>query len=179
MKNKKTLEVSFRTSSSKGLTVYCPRGEAHLVDQLGNLLAGGLDAAARVDLGPLHDLRPNPHFRVDYGVPLRPAQHLHRLHHERLRRAVLREHGDHGVQHHRGALEVGASALYEHVLRVQGDLALVAIDDGRHGEDGALRVVDDGIDGAVPDDGQVGLQMTVSLPKKGEVDLLLLQSVES
>ena len=53
---------------------------------------------------------------------------------------MLAEHGDEGVEDDLGLGEVGARALDEDVLRLQADLGVVAVDDGRHGEHHALGV---------------------------------------
>ena len=75
--------------------------------------------------------------------------------------AVLAEHGDEGVEDDLGLGEVCAGALDEDVLRLEADLGVVAVDDGRHGEDHALRVPDDGVRKGVPDDVEVLLQVAV------------------
>ena len=75
--------------------------------------------------------------------------------------AVLAEHGDEGVEDDLGLCEVGARALDEDVLRLQADLGVVAVDDGRHGEHDALGVPDDGVDRGVPYDGEVRFQVAI------------------
>ena len=40
---------------------------------------------------------------------------------------------------------------------------MIAVDNGRHGQDDAVRIVDDRVDGAVLDDGQISFQVAVSL----------------
>lgn len=47
---------------------------------------------------------------------------------------------------------VGGGAVDEDVFGVEGYLGMVAVYDRWHGEDGAVRVVDDRIDGRVADD---------------------------
>ena len=77
--------------------------------------------------------------------------------------AILSEHGDHGIQNDLGLGQVGAGALDQDLRRVQGDLGVLPVDDRGHGEDDILGVVDDGVDGAVTDDGQVLLQVAFFL----------------
>ena len=40
---------------------------------------------------------------------------------------------------------------------------MVAVDDGRHGQDCAVGIVDDGVDGFVANDGQVLLELQIFL----------------
>lgn len=83
---------------------------------------------------------------------------LHRLDREGLG-AVLGEHGDHGVQHDLGLGDVRGRALDEDVLRVQRDLRVLAVDDGRQRQHHAVLVRDHGVHGRVVDDVRVRLDV--------------------
>jgi hypothetical protein len=50
---------------------------------------------------------------------------------------------------------------YKHYLHAVPDLGVVAVDNRGQGEDAALGVVDDGVDGRGADDGQVRLELRV------------------
>ena len=67
------------------------------------------------------------------------------------------------IEHNLGFGEVGGRRLDEDVFGVEADLGVIAVDDGRHGQDDAVRIVDDRVDGAVLDDGQICFQVAVSL----------------
>ena len=81
-------------------------------------------------------------------------------------RAYLGKHGDEGVHDNLGLGQVGGGHLDEDVPGVEGDFWLLPVDDGGHGQDGALGVVDHRVDRAVPDDAQILLQVTVRLKTK-------------
>jgi hypothetical protein len=58
---------------------------------------------------------------------------------------------------------VGRGDLDQYVLGVECDLAVVAVDDRGQRKDGTVCIVDDGVDGRVPDDVQVTAQVLVFL----------------
>lgn len=77
--------------------------------------------------------------------------------------AVLGEHGDHDVADNVELGLIGGGDLDEDVLGVEGDLGVVAVDDGRQRADGLVGVEDDGVDGLVADDVQVAAEVLVGL----------------
>lgn len=79
-----------------------------------------------------------------------------------LRITILWEHGDHSVEHYQRLCFISGSDLNEHVLGGEPNLGVVAIDDGREGEDDAISVVDDRVDGRVFDDVKIRFEMRVS-----------------
>lgn len=68
--------------------------------------------------------------------------------------AVLREHGADDLVYQFELSFVGGSDVDEDIGRVEGDFRVVAVDYGGHGEDLAVLVVDDWVDGGVADDGE-------------------------
>jgi hypothetical protein len=70
--------------------------------------------------------------------------HLDRGVRERLF-AVLGEHGRHDVRDYVQFREVGCCQVNEDVARVQCDLAMLRVDDWRHGQNTILRIVYDGV----------------------------------
>ena len=77
--------------------------------------------------------------------------------------AVRGEHGDKDLADNLQLGLVGGGDVDEDVCRVEGDLGVVAVDDGRHRQDCAVGIVDDGVDGFVPDDWQVLLELQIFL----------------
>mmetsp|Transcript_29442 Transcript_29442/g.85832 ORF Transcript_29442/g.85832 Transcript_29442/m.85832 type:complete len:349 (+) Transcript_29442:774-1820(+) len=95
--------------------------------------------------------------------------HIHWLHGEGCR-AVLREHGDHRVQHDVGLGEVCRCALDEHVPGGELDARVVAVDDRWKGEDRARGIPHHGIHRRVHDQGHVRREVLA-----GRVSLVVLQ----
>jgi hypothetical protein len=77
--------------------------------------------------------------------------------------AVLGEHGDEDIEANIEFRLVGRGHVDKDVGRVEGDLCVVTVDDGRHREDGTRRVVEDGIDGGGAEDGKVLSKVKVRL----------------
>eukprot|EP00162_Nutomonas_longa_P013506 comp21596_c0_seq1/m.47541 comp21596_c0_seq1/g.47541 ORF comp21596_c0_seq1/g.47541 comp21596_c0_seq1/m.47541 type:complete len:691 (+) comp21596_c0_seq1:130-2202(+) len=77
-------------------------------------------------------------IREDLGLAV-AVDHLDRLHLERCR-AVLRKVGHKGVEHLDRLVHVRARALNEHILCVERDLAVLAVDHGRHRQNDAIRI---------------------------------------
>lgn len=65
---------------------------------------------------------------------------------------VLAEHGDEDLADDFDFGAVGGGDFDEDVFGAGGDFRVLAVDDGWEGADGAVRVVDDRVDGAVADD---------------------------
>jgi hypothetical protein len=59
--------------------------------------------------------------------------------------------------------QIGSSGFDENVFGGQADLGVIAVDDGRHGQDHVVRIVDDRVHWTVLDDRQVSFQVTVGL----------------
>jgi len=74
-------------------------------------------------------------------------------------RTILGEHGCNDVDNNIQLRLVSRSDVDEDVLCVQGDLAMLRVDDGRHGQNSILRVVDDGIYWRITDDMEVTREM--------------------
>ena len=77
--------------------------------------------------------------------------------------AVGAEHGDEDLVDDFDFRLVGGGDVDEDVARGEGDFRVVAVDNRRHGEDGAVFVVDDGVYGRVADDVEVSGQVLVFL----------------
>ena len=60
-------------------------------------------------------------------------------------------------------MQISGSDLDEDVLRVERDLGVIAVDDRRHGEDHAVRIIDNRIHWLVFDYVQVMSKVTVFL----------------
>lgn len=73
--------------------------------------------------------------------------------------AVFREHGGDNVDDNVQLGLVSSGNIYEDIARVQGDLAVLRVDNGRHRKNRVVRVVDDGVDRRVADDRQVFRQV--------------------
>jgi len=82
---------------------------------------------------------------------------------DRLR--VPSEHSDHHVVDDFDLCLVGRSDLDEYILCVQCNLAVIAVDDGRKGENGTVRIVDYGVYRRVANDVQKASQVLVFLLK--------------
>ena len=138
------------------------RTQLDLVAQLDHAISRLLDANHGVDeVDPGLDAAGGQlggHVRVGGGPGGIHVIDLHGLDLEGLG-AVLGEHGNDGVEDDVGLGQVGGGALDEDVLGVEGDLGLVAVDDGGQGQDGVFVVEDDGVEGRVLDDGHVRLEM--------------------
>lgn len=74
-------------------------------------------------------------------------------------RTILGEHGRNDVDNDIQLRLVSRSDVDEDVLCVQRDLAVLRVDDGRHGQNSILRVVDDGIYWRITDDMEVTREM--------------------
>lgn len=70
---------------------------------------------------------------------MKKKKYLHRLSSEWLI-TVTREHANKSIQHDLRLVFVCGSALYEDIAGLQGDLAMVAVDDGGEGEHHALLI---------------------------------------
>ena len=79
------------------------------------------------------------------------------------RLGVSSEHSNEHVVHNLDLCLVRCCDLNEHVLRIQCDLAVVSVDDRRQRQNGAVCVVNDGVDGRIPDDVQVAAKVLVLL----------------
>ena len=138
------------------------RTQLDLVAQLDHAIGRLLDANHGIDeVHPGLDAaggQLGSHVRVGGGPGGIHVIDLHGLDLEGLG-AVLGEHGNDGVEDDVGLGQVGGGALDEDVLGVEGDLGLVAVDDGGQGQDGVFVVEDDGVEGRVLDDGHVRLEM--------------------
>ena len=73
------------------------------------------------------------------------------------------EHRNHHLVDNLNLRLVEGSNLDENVLSVQGDLRMVAVDDGRQGANCPLRIVDDGVDRGVANNVKVSTQVLVFL----------------
>lgn len=76
-------------------------------------------------------------------------------------RAILGEHGNHNVANDVELCLIRGSDLNEHVGGVEGDLGVVAIDNGREGADDLVRIKDNGIDWLVADDVKITTKVLV------------------
>jgi len=72
---------------------------------------------------------------------------------------ILGEHGRNDVNNDIQLCLVSRSDVDEDVLCIQGDLAVLRVDNGRHGQNSILRVVDDGIYWRITDDMEVTRKM--------------------
>ena len=77
--------------------------------------------------------------------------------------AVRRKHGDEDLADNLQLGLVGGGNVDEDVGRVQGDLGVIAVDDGGHRQDCAVGVVDNRVDRFFPNDGQVLSELQVFL----------------
>mmetsp|Transcript_17156 Transcript_17156/g.27056 ORF Transcript_17156/g.27056 Transcript_17156/m.27056 type:complete len:665 (+) Transcript_17156:249-2243(+) len=138
--------------------------QLHLGAEPAHLLGRDVDADRGVHLVHLGRLLARGEQRggARAGLPqhrrARPVLHVHRLHGEG-GRAVLGEHGDHGVQHDVGLGEVRGRALDEHIPGVKGDLAMITINDWWQRHHPVLGVVDDGVGGGVVNEAHIVLQV--------------------
>ena len=75
-----------------------------------------------------------------------------------VRERILAVLGEHGSDHVHDDIELGlicSRDIDEDVLCVQRDLAVLRVDNGRHGQNTVLGVVDDGVDRGVSDNVQI------------------------
>ena len=78
-------------------------------------------------------------------------------------RTVFREHGRDDVHYDIQLRLVGGSHVDEHIARIQGDFAMLGVNDRWHRRYTIFGVVDDGVDRRVADDGQVFCEMFLFL----------------
>ena len=68
---------------------------------------------------------------------------------------------------------VHVHTLFTHPTPMRTQAKVLTVDNGRHGENNVRRVVDDGVHGFVPDDGQVLLQVALPLITQSGTELRL------
>lgn len=141
---------------------------SHLGEELAEVLGRAVEASAGVEVVDLGGGLAGLENRCDTAEVVVLRDNLDGLDGE----GLLAVHGEHGDKHvgDDGELgHVGGGDLDEDVGGVEGDLGVLAVDDGGQRADDAVGIKDDGVHGGVADDVQEAAQVLVGLVKGHEL----------
>ena len=104
-------------------------GQTHALEQLSHLCVAYFDANLLIHGACLDNFKTLLERRIRSRLSVQLC-HLHGFD-LKFWRTILAKHGDHGVEHNLGLVQIGGRTLDENVFRVKRYLAMFAIDYGR------------------------------------------------
>lgn len=79
---------------------------------------------------------------------------------------ILGKHRDHDVVHNLQFRLIGSSNLYENISCIQGYLRMITVDNRRQRTNDVFGIVDDGINGRIPNDMKIFVQIFIFLQER-------------